>query len=296
MGRTKSELLGEAKKMQAARHKHIVAVHDVGTTADGDVHLVMEHCQGGSLMKRYSAGPIPLEDVQRIITETTLGLQALHARDMLHRDIKPGNILLDVNGLAKLGDFGLVTDKLILGYGSQAGYNDHIAPEVWSGDTTSVRTDVWALGMTIYRLLHGEEWYSRSPAPQLIIPDGGFADSLRWLPHVPSSWRRLVRKALNDDPDSRFQNADQVINALASVQTSPAWECRVEPSVTKWTRIKDNRRLDVVWNHPSPRSHTWEAISHPIGVGRNRKLGGSQHKLGRAEAEKQLQNFFKSCL
>ena len=85
--------------------------------------------------------------VRKAGTEVLMGLAALHARQMLHRDIKPGNILIDTAGVALIGDFGLVTDDLLLGYGSQAGYGDHIAYEVWQGKGTSAKSDIWALGI-----------------------------------------------------------------------------------------------------------------------------------------------------
>jgi serine/threonine-protein kinase len=63
--------------------------------------------------------------------------------------------------------------------------------------------------MTLYRLLHGAEWYSRGPAPRGIVRNGGFADTLQWLPHITPKWRRFIRKLLNDDPDfaaSKYQS------------------------------------------------------------------------------------------
>src|SRR5262249_50868481 len=140
------------------------------------VHLVMEYCRRGSLQEVFERSPMNLAAVRKVATDITFGLQALHTRGMLHRDIKPGNVLLDESGVTKLGDYGLVTDNIILGYGSQAGYADHIAPEVWQGSGTSVRSDIWALGMTLYRLLHGAQWYSSSPTPRAVVPNGGFVD------------------------------------------------------------------------------------------------------------------------
>jgi eukaryotic-like serine/threonine-protein kinase len=75
----------------------------------------MELCQGGCLQSKFDSGPMLLADVRKYATHITMGLAALHARNMLHRDIKPANILLNKQGIAKLGDFGLVTDNIILG-------------------------------------------------------------------------------------------------------------------------------------------------------------------------------------
>jgi serine/threonine protein kinase len=155
-------------------------------------------------------------------TDVLMGLGALHARGMLHRDIKPANILVDSFVVAQISDFGLVTDELILGYGSQAGYSDHIAFEVWKGDLTSVKTDIWAFGMTLFRLLHGKTWYEDAPKPRLIVTLGNFADTLKWLPHIPATWRRVVRTMLRDNPYDRYQSALQAQNALAALALSAA--------------------------------------------------------------------------
>jgi eukaryotic-like serine/threonine-protein kinase len=207
----KADLLSEGKRLEAASHPNVVRVYSVvESTTSNAILLVMERCTGGCLDHRFKIGPMLLSETRNIATDIALGLQALHQRGMLHRDIKPGNILLDGRGKAKLGDFGLVTDNLVLGYASQQGYADHVAYEVWQGHGTSEKSDIWAFGMTIYRLLHGEDWYSRSLAPRHLVQNGGFADQLPWLPHIPKPWRRFIRKTLEDDTALRYQNMSQV--------------------------------------------------------------------------------------
>ncbi len=234
-----------------------------------------------------------LADVLKAASEVALGLQSLHARGMLHRDIKPGNVLLTADHIAQLGDFGLVTDNLILGYGSQAGYANHISPEVWNGKGTSIKSDIWALGMTIYRLLHGANWYSRLRAdPRIIIPHGGFSASLPWLPHIPDHWRRVIRKMMHDDTQQRYQNANHVIAALAKLSCEPNWECAVSTAETSWTRTARERRFNVVWRRLSPREYEWSAWSEPLGTGNRRTLGGSGGLVSCSKSERQLKTFF----
>jgi serine/threonine-protein kinase len=252
----------------------------------------MEFCSQGSLQMAFDQGPMTLHEVRNLATEVSFGLQTLHTRGMLHRDIKPGNILRDNNGVAKLGDFGLVTDDIILGYASQQGYLDHVAYEVWGGAGTSIRSDIWALGMTLYRLLHGHEWHSRSPKPQTIISAGGFRDTLKWLPHIPQKWRRFIRKTLDDAPQSRYQNSTQVISALASLPIHPDWQCSVTPSEVTWERQHNGRRRMVVWTEHGAQRYQWKAWSEPLGTGRQRTLGGSTKPLSFIQSEGQLKRFF----
>lgn len=291
----KTSFLAEAQNLSKARHANVVQVHYIEELPDGNsIRFCMAYCPRGSLQSKFEAGPMMTLDVRKVATEVCLGLDALHARGMLHRDIKPGNILLNAAGLAQLGDFGLVTDNLILGYGSQAGYTDHVAYEVWQGEGTSVRTDIWALGMTLYRLLHGRTWYEQGTAPRHVIKHGRFADSLEWLPHIPKAWRRSIRKMLNDDRALRYQSASQVLNALSTLPT-PDWQTTIGPSQVRWEQTIENRLRVVEWTKHSPRKHEWKAWSQPIGEapGRMMTLGGSAGLVSKNKAIKELEDFFK---
>ncbi len=291
--RYKQGFLAEAQHLSKARHRNVVRVHHITECPATDtIRLCMDYCPGGALQKTYESGPMTLESVRKVATEVALGLQALHSRGMLHRDIKPGNILIDAQGVAQLGDFGLVTDDLILGYGSQAGYADHIAKEVWDGAGTSIKTDIWALGMTIFRLLHGMKWYELKPRPSTLVSAGGYANGLAWLPHVPSEWRRSVRKMLADDAASRYQNCDQVLTALSRLPVAPNWSLTVDSSLVKWERLSKSRHIFVEWKIISPRQHTWRAWSEGIATKRQRRLDGSEGTVTKGEALKQLKKFF----
>ena len=272
----KAGFLAEAQNLSKATHRNVVQVYHIVESEDGNsVQFCMAFCPGGSLQSAFEKGPMTLPAVRKVGTEVLLGLKALHARGMLHRDIKPGNILLDGQGVTQLGDFGLVTDDLVLGYGSQAGYRDHIAYEVWHGCGTSAKSDVWALGMTMFRLLHGKTWYEDAPNPQDVVSHGGFANTLKWLPHVPKGWRRVIRKMLNDNSAVRYQTADQVLAAFSSLPTHPVWQCSVTPAQVRWQQRTKTRCIVVEWHRHSARRHEWRAWSEPLGMGRKMTLGGS---------------------
>lgn len=234
----KADLLGEAKRLEKAKHPNVVEVYHLVARQDGNtVIYVMEYCAGGCLQSAYEAGPMPIPDVRRICTEVAIGLGAMHARGMLHRDIKPSNILKDANGVSRLGDFGLVTDRLILGYGSVKGYADHVAPEVWNGNPTSAKSDIWALG--------------------------------KWLPHIPKRWKRAVRHMLRDDPSDRCPTAQAVQNALAGLPI-PDWTITYRPDLVRWVRERNKRRVVVEWHRQ--KKHSWSAWSEPLGVGKKHTL------------------------
>ena len=270
-------------------------MHSISEATGGNsIHLCMAFCPGGSLQADYERGPLSLGVIRKIATEVTLGLDALHSRGMLHRDIKPGNVLMDAQDVALLGDFGLVTDRLVHGYGSRAGYSDHIAYEVWSRGVTSAQSDIWALGMTLYRLLHGRQWYQWAPAPRTAVSAGRYANRLRWLPHVPSGWRRMIRKMLNDATKLRFQSAQEVLSALSLLGT-PSWLVKVNSNSVRWELTKGKRLRVVEWSWQSPRKQEWQAWSEPLGAtGRKMSLGGTASHQAQRQTIKELEKFFKS--
>ena len=291
--RIRESFLAEARHLKRATHRNVVQVFSIEEHSDGNsIRFCMAYCPGGSLQAPYDAGPMTLAAVRKAGTEVLLGLAALHARQMLHRDIKPGNILLDAAGVAQLGDFGLVTDDLLLGYGSIQGYFDHSAYEIWHGRGTSVRSDIWALGMTLYRLLHGKAWYEESVRPREVVREGGFADRLSWLPHVPRSWRRVIRKMICDDTASRYASAGDAMSALARLPIEPAWTARVTPDLIRWELATRGRAKVVEWRRRSARQHEWLAWSEPTGAGRRMTLGGSNGLAGRQQVVRELERFF----
>lgn len=289
----RATLLNEGQFLRRANHANVVRVHKLVKDDDSDdLLLVMEYCEGGSLQSHYEKGPITHSSAHRVATDITLGLSALHERSMIHRDIKPGNILIDRTGRAKLGDFGLVTDAIILGYADRAGYRDHLAPEVTMTGQTSARTDIWALGMTFYRMLHGHAWYSASPRPRQLVPTGGFANTLSWLPHISSRWRRLIRSMLADESADR-PTIIQIQNALANVADAVDWNCQVGPDGARWTRRRKGREITATLD-PVGKKLAWKAISAPASsAGISRRLGGSSQPGNWSTISREMREFFE---
>lgn len=286
-------LLQEGQRLKDAEHPHVVRVHQVMAATDGNaVFLVMEHCEGGSLLPYFEQGPMALDRLRGALEDAALGLQAIHARQMIHRDLKPANLLLTSEGRCKVADFGFVTNNIAKGYASAAGYYDHLAPEVHWYDQTSIKTDIWAFGMTAYRLLHGKRFYDTSPRPRTLIPNGGFAQKLDWLPHVPPAWRRFIRLTMHDDVDRRIPNAAVLFECLKKLPVSPDWQCEYEPDQTIWQRTVGKRRLEVIMVRHSDRRFEWEARSRPLANGNERRLAGSAGIVGRVEALKGLEQYF----
>lgn len=289
----KENLVKEGVSLKKATHDNIVQVYYVNrSTTEDAIYLVMELCERGSLQKPYEAGPLPSTEVHRIATQICHGLGSLHDRDMLHRDLKPGNILVTKNGTVKLGDFGLVTDEMVLGYAELGySYTDHLAPESHETGLSSKKSDFWALGMTLYRLLHGDAWYRQSPLPRFSVADGGYADRLTWLPHISGRWRRLIRAMLADDTATRLATSRRALDALAEIAGEAAWDCTIDAAGVRWTREIKGRRIEVdlvkhgkLWN--------WTAVSHPLIKGSKKTVGSSGGPVAKSLADSQLRKYF----
>ena len=288
----KNDLLAEGINLKTAEHDRVVKVLDLTHDLSADkIYLSLELC-AGSLGQLYAAGPIQISNVRAYLSDTASGLSCVHSRGIIHRDIKPANLLLGFDGRVKIGDFGLVTDRLVLGYGSMAGYSDHIAYEVWNNKLTSIKSDIWALGMTAYRLLHGHYFYSFGPVPQYEVQMGDFAKRLQWLPHIPKPWRSFIRKCMNDDPCSRYQTIDQISAAISQLPLEPNWMCNFNPQGSRWERYNNGRRIEVTHTICSPRNQNWQAVSYPLGTtGRYRTLAGSTGVTSKAQIQRELEKY-----
>jgi len=286
----KMDLLSEAQNLKVAEHERVVRVFDVSHDADADkIYLTLERCTG-TLGDLYKEGPIAIGRLRGYLSDAASGLCGVHSKGIIHRDLKPSNILIGSDGRAKLGDFGLVTDRLILGYGSMQGYIDHIAHEVWQTKMTSKKSDIWAFGVTTYRLLLGKIFYDSIPAND--AKTQGYADRLNWMPHVPRRWRSFVKKCLRDNPRQRFQSAEAMMSAITNLPIEPSWVCSYSSNKTEWRRQKRDREIIVTYHVNSPRKHEWVAMSKPLsGGGKIRTLASSKGSLPRREALSEIEIF-----
>ena len=245
----------EAQAMMIAQHDNVVSVFSADMVAGAPV-IRMEYLSEGSVAGRYKGGPVPVRDAVQIMEEACRGVEHLHARGLLHRDIKPGNLLLTEAGSVKVSDFGLSCQQ-----GATTGippwnYTIHLPPEAVSGGVgiTTVEGDVYALGVTTYRLLNGDSALvgARVPASRLsaAIIAGHYPDRSHWEPYIQPALRRVVRRALHIDPAKRYATAATFRHALE----------RVRPAVSWWPYVAATGRA---WQGASPDGTTWRATIEP---------------------------------
>lgn len=154
----KERFVREAQAASATDHPNICTIHDIGTTDDGQLFIVMAHYDGDTLKKRLEGGPLGVDEAIDTAAQIAEGLAKAHAEGVVHRDIKPGNLMLTETGV-KILDFGLATmadSRLELTLeGSTVGTIAYMSPEQVRGDDADARSDIWGLGAVLYEMLAG---------------------------------------------------------------------------------------------------------------------------------------------
>lgn len=188
----------EARTVARLRHPNLVTVHDFIRLKDGTAAVVMEWIRGGSLRDRMNRSPegLPLEEVRVIASQVASALAAAHADGIVHRDVKPENILIDAGGHARVTDFGMALSmvpgaKRLTQVGATAGTPGYLAPEQYTGAATDQRSDIFSLGVLTYEMLTGR------------LPLGSFDPPGRFRPELPRRFEDLILRSLRPDPAER---------------------------------------------------------------------------------------------
>jgi serine/threonine kinase PknH len=153
----RARLAREARVARVIRDPHLVQILEAGE-AEGRLFLALEYVAGGSLAEKLLGGPLPLEETLRVVSEVAAGLDALHRGGIVHRDVKPSNVMLRDDGSAALTDFGLakgVAYTVLTRPGQVVGTLDYLAPEVIRGGEATPASDVYALGCVTFECLAG---------------------------------------------------------------------------------------------------------------------------------------------
>jgi serine/threonine protein kinase len=208
----------EARTAANMRHPNVITVHDFGQDERGVPYLVLEYVDGATLADLMDAG---LEDsrIPDLLDQIAAGLDYAHSRGVIHRDVKPGNVLLTEDRRVVLADFGLAW--LLEGAihltltGGVIGTPEYMSPEQASGQRVDARTDVYALGVVLFEMLTGDRPFTGdSPIGILLKHVQAPVPSIAALrPDLPPAVDMVVQQALAKDPDQRFQTA----SALARV-------------------------------------------------------------------------------
>ena len=215
-------LATEGRLLATFRHRAIVRVLEIGETAERS-YVAMEYLTGGTLRERLRAAfPIPSAEVLRWSLQVASGLHEIHARGVVHRDLKTGNVMLDAAGDARIMDFGLSRSPLVTTMttrGSVLGTLGYAAPEQVTGVAADHRADIFSFGVMLYELLTnrlpfaGENEMAIIHALFNVVPP--LPSTLQ--PGFPVGWDEVVRRCLERDPSLRYQDAGELLTALDAI-------------------------------------------------------------------------------
>jgi eukaryotic-like serine/threonine-protein kinase len=214
----------EAMSAASLSHPNIVQVYDRGETEDGASYIAMEYVPGGTLKERISnEGPLDATAAAAIGAQVAAALGAAHDRGMVHRDIKPQNVLLTAKGEAKVADFGIAraaSSVTISQTGSVMGTAGYMSPEQALGKPATPKSDLYSLGVVLYETLTGElPFTAENPiAVSMKHVNEPLRPPREVNPRIPEDMNALVTKLLAKDPEDRYSSADELADDLWRMQ------------------------------------------------------------------------------
>lgn len=254
--RDRDRFLREARTASSLDHPNIGVIHGVEETDDGRTFIVMAFYEGTSLAERIRGGPIPANEAVDVASQMARGLSEAHARGIVHRDVKPSNVMLTASGLAKIVDFGLA--QVVSGQtASQTGTTgtvSYMAPEQAMGNQVDQRCDIWALGVVFAEMLTGSNPFSRETTHGILMAI--LNDPPQNIESLHPALQPVVYRALSKDAGLRFQSCAEFLAALddakgqipalegsAGQTPASATRSRVGNSVTRRAREDASRSV-----------------------------------------------------
>ncbi|HEX2443934.1 MAG TPA: tetratricopeptide repeat protein [Vicinamibacterales bacterium] len=206
----KSRFIAEARAAAALDHPNVCTIFEIGETEDGQLFLAMPLYEGETLRERLDRGRLPFDDALPIVLQVARGLGHAHDAGIVHRDVKPSNIVVLPDGTAKILDFGIaqIHDRSLADPQALVGTISYMSPEQASAGPTDIRSDIWSLGVVIHEMLAGARPFHGEDAPAVLRailtldPDV----SATSYPDVPGGVERILRKALVKAPDQRYSS------------------------------------------------------------------------------------------
>jgi serine/threonine protein kinase/Tfp pilus assembly protein PilF len=236
--RAKERLLVEARAAAALDHANICTIYEVGETADDSTFIAMGFYAGETLEQVMQRGPLRLPVALGYATQIARGLSAAHERGIIHRDVKPANIIITADGVVKLLDFGIarMPDGDLSREGVTPGTLAYMSPEQATSRPIDQRADLWSLGVVLYEMCAGVRPFGGDNAGAILyaILHDSPASVSTLRPELPGRIESTIERLLAKDPARRYHDAEQLLADLVPTSDAPALVTKRRS--TRWTR------------------------------------------------------------
>ena len=232
-GELANRFMREIKVLASLEHPNIAQLR-TAFTANNQLVMIMEYVEGDTLDQRLHAGAFSVADAINYISQVLTALSYAHAKGIIHRDIKPGNMMLTPQGVVKLMDFGIARSTQDLGMtvtGTTLGSLDYMSPEQVKSEPTDARSDIYSVGVSLYEMVTGHRMFSATSSYSVMeahvkeIP----RPPIEVNPAIPKVLSDIIMMAVAKDPAQRFQAADAFRNALSQVGVAAAAAVAPQP-------------------------------------------------------------------
>lgn len=212
--------MDEGRIVASLHHPNIVTIYDIGLAGE-DLYISMEYVHGGDLKKRMETH-VPAKDALDIIYKVGSALESAHSHSIIHRDVKPANILFREDGTPLLTDFGIAKqtdfDKDLTSTGIFLGSPNYVSPEQADGKQVDGRSDIYSLGCIFYEMLTGYKPYHSNSVIDIVIQHK--TSPVPTLPEKLSIYQSLLNRMMAKNLDDRFANAEEMLKSIAKLKAS----------------------------------------------------------------------------
>jgi serine/threonine protein kinase/Tol biopolymer transport system component len=217
----KRRFLREARAASSLDHPNICTVYEIDETAEGQLFIAMALCDGETLKAKIERGPLDVAQAADLAVQIAAGLAAAHDKGIVHRDVKPANVIVSSDGRVKIVDFGiakLADQSRLTQAGTAVGTAGYMAPEQLRGESIDARTDVWSLGVVLFEMIAGRRPFRGATEIETVraILSADLESLGKLRPGIPAELEQIVRKALQKQPADRYQKMEAMRSELVA--------------------------------------------------------------------------------